>query len=369
MKPRNKFTLAFIVLILFKLNSQVSFSITSIGCTGVTQTLVANTGSNAVLGYTWSSSPLNILFTSPNSATTNLSFPISGIYTISLNVTFLNGIIGASNIVTVQATPTITVSQSSFTTCMASNSPAYSKPIVMSASGASFYAWNPYIPPGIIPSNGASKTVRPTASICYSVYGTTGSCTGTAVICMTVIPQFSITVSPTTASICKNMNGIDETAILSINSISSPAIGNFSSFHFSWKEPAAGSILTPPIAPTVTVSPLTNTTYTAEVTDSLGCISYPQFATVLVQNCTDLDKRTPKEIIAIFPNPVSDKFKISLNDSEKINNLIIMNTIGQIVYSASELPNEIDLSLLPIGVYYLHIQATGNYKVLKLLKE
>ena len=46
-----------------------------------------------------------------------------------------------------------------------------------------------------------------------------------------------------------------------------------------------------------------------------------------------------------------------------------MNTIGQIVYSASELPNEIDLSLLPIGVYYLHIQATGNYKVLKLLKE
>ncbi|WP_317899005.1 T9SS type A sorting domain-containing protein [Aurantibacillus circumpalustris] len=76
--------------------------------------------------------------------------------------------------------------------------------------------------------------------------------------------------------------------------------------------------------------------------------------------------------ITAFPNPVKDKleFKLESNVSPKTN-LKIINALGQIVYSKHnyDLKNELDLSFLQIGIYYLNIGNTNGQKVFKIVKD
>jgi hypothetical protein len=72
-----------------------------------------------------------------------------------------------------------------------------------------------------------------------------------------------------------------------------------------------------------------------------------------------------KNSISIFPNPGSDKINIVANN--KLSNIIITNTIGNIVQSIFTNSNsiEIDISNFSVGVYFVKV----NGQVLKMVKK
>ncbi|PBQ33157.1 hypothetical protein CNR22_15690 [Sphingobacteriaceae bacterium] len=176
-------------------------------------------------------------------------------------------------------TPSIIAAPASQTTCITSNNPKFSKPVHLTASGAGTYVWVPYNPSYMTYSLGSQTDVRPPASTQYTLIGSTAICSGTAVININVIPQFSINVIPPLPAMCQG-----DSLKLSIVNIGAGAVGPVSAYTYSWTE----ALNAPPLSlsdyftSTVTVYPQNTTTYTTEVRDSRECISLPRLVTVTV---------------------------------------------------------------------------------------
>jgi len=73
--------------------------------------------------------------------------------------------------------------------------------------------------------------------------------------------------------------------------------------------------------------------------------------------------------IKLFPNPVKDK--LTLEFEHELKSLDITNNLGQLVYVLKNplSKQEIDLSFLSSGVYYLKAQNNSGQKVFKVIKE
>jgi gliding motility-associated-like protein len=92
----------------------------------------------------------------------------------------------ASQLVTVNPTPTVTVNPTGASICNGQNVP-------LTAAGATSYSWSPS---GTLSSNNqANTTATPTATTTYDVIGTTGSCADTASVTITVTNYDNLTVS------------------------------------------------------------------------------------------------------------------------------------------------------------------------------
>ncbi len=358
-----------IILISFvtcKLNSQVSFTLSNNACSADTKTVSTNTGTDIAISYTWSSIPVAPIFSMPNSATTSINFPSAGSFTINLNVTLVSGSGTYSNAITVAASPTITVTQSSPTTCIMANFPTpNTKAVTIQVSGADpSYTWNPPSPP-FMTGNNIAKIVRPTVSTCYTVTGIVGTCSGSAVSCVSVMPQFSVEVAPLSGIRC--LNGYLE---LSIVNIQTTAIVPYT---YQWTEdPNELQTINgnPPYA-TVQVTPLNNTSYTFEVMDSRNCISLPTVVSVTVQNCTGIEPNFLEDIsVSFFPNPIKDKMYLDFGQSE-IEKMLLTNCLGQSVFILNNpiSKQEVDFSFLSSGVYFLAVQNKTQQKVFKVLKD
>jgi uncharacterized delta-60 repeat protein len=72
----------------------------------------------------------------------------------------------------------------------------------------------------------------------------------------------------------------------------------------------------------------------------------------------------------LSPNPSSDKIKLEFENGigERIE---IINSIGELVYSDSHSrqKQEIDISLLPTGIYFVEVQSQGSQMIFKVIKE
>jgi hypothetical protein len=76
--------------------------------------------------------------------------------------------------------------------------------------------------------------------------------------------------------------------------------------------------------------------------------------------------------VIIYPNPLINKLNINFEMNIAENYYIqITNTIGQTIYSKDTLTQkqEIDLSFLESGIYYLRVQNNSEQKVFKIIKE
>lgn len=76
--------------------------------------------------------------------------------------------------------------------------------------------------------------------------------------------------------------------------------------------------------------------------------------------------------ILIYPNPTKDILNIDYDIVKDINSkLQILNSLGQIVYSLNNptQKQQIDLSFLSSGIYYLKVQNNSEKKVFKIIKE
>jgi hypothetical protein len=368
------FCLSLFYIILFNhLSSQVSFTIASSICKADTTSITANTGTLSNTSYTWSTNPTGANFSSPNGSMTNVSFLNSGTFIVTLSVTSNSTTSTFQNTITVFTLPLITLTQNSFTTCIASNFPQYSNPVNLSATGGTTYIWNPpFFPLNGSSPNAPSNTVRPSVYSCFSVTGIDANgCKAMASVCINVIPRFSITVTPSNTTICKNnFSDIGYTAELIASNPSAPAYGSPATHSYSWTNSPSNFILTTIYSPSIICAPQINTTYTVEMLDSLHCISLPALTTVSVQNCTGIYESTLNYWdIKCFPNPVKEKLYIVTSDRNVNIHMKIINTVGVVIKECNLEKQEIDLSEFPTGIYFLKLQNGSEQKIFKFIKE
>ncbi len=270
------------------------------GCTGTAQ-ITISMGAGASIGVSSTASAVCTGFTSTLSATGATSYTWTGttfttaIVQPSISVgpgtyTVL-GSTGAGcnsfSVVTINLAPplNIQITQSSFTTCVANNFPtAFSKPVTLNATGASIYSWSQCNPTYMTICIGPTVTVRPPTSTCYTVTGSTAVCSGSQAVCVTVIPQFTMQVTPQQPIICIGDSILlKTTAIGTLAALPIPA-STPTSNGYVWTEPANAPppSLSNPLSGTVMAYPLNSCTYTFEIYDARQCVSLPRLITVTV---------------------------------------------------------------------------------------
>jgi len=245
-------------------------------CAGFTSTLTA-TGANS---YSWTGNtfPNAVLQQSVSVSPGGPNAP--GSYTV---VGFSQNGNCPSNVFIVPVTQspplniTTSITPQQGTTCIVQNYPyKISKPVDLRAFGAQTYAWFPYNATFMTYPVGALTTVRPPATTCYTVTGATPVCTGTAVVCVNVVPQFTMNVTPPLPAIC-----IKDSIKLSIQNINSAGLAPYT---YNWGDPpnSPPPSITSQTSLSLTAFPQSTSTYTVEVTDARSCVSLPRLVTVTV---------------------------------------------------------------------------------------
>jgi gliding motility-associated-like protein len=168
-------------------------------------------------------------------------------------VTGSNGACTGSTVVTVSLT---TIGTS--VTASASNYCAGGTPVTLTAGGATSYVWLPAT--GLSSTTGAVVTASPAVTTTYSVTGTSGSCSSTRTITITVPPTSTITVVNSGTIICAG------------NSTTLTASGAAT---YTW-------LPTNENTSSISANPGTTTTYTVGGQTAAGCLAIPAVITISV---------------------------------------------------------------------------------------
>ena len=220
-------------------------SLSVVGSTLCAASSATLTASGATF-YTWSPSAS---LSSANGASVTASPSVTTTYTI----TGLTGACTGSAIATASVivlNPTITASTNTY--CIGGTA------ITLTGSGAASYSWSPAS--GLSTTSGAVVSASPTVTTIYTLTGSTGACSGTQTISITVAPVSSLSISGSTL-ICPNGSGATLTA-------SGGAT-------YTW---SPGSQTTS----TLQANPLNTTTYTVAGQSAAGCVLSPAVITVSV---------------------------------------------------------------------------------------
>ncbi len=307
-----------------------SFNIPASIC--VNQSLnLTNLSSGSPTNYTWTMTGGSPATSSLQNTSTSYASP--GNYTITLVVS--NGV-GASSplskTISVVSAPNISVSSAS--TCAGN-------PVVLTASGASTYTWNP----GSL--SGATQTLNPPNTTNYTIIGSNGTCTNSAMATVSVTPLPTITVN--NAVICSGSS-----TLVSASGASS----------YTWNP---GNLT----GSSQNLSPSSTTIYT--ITGSNNGCTNTKTLSVTVNNCTSLSETEILSKLNIYPNPVNNILNIEF--SEKIQaNITIINTLGQAVkrfHVNEEDSVKVNFSNLPAGIYLVGINMnnTEESKYYRIVKE
>ena len=113
-----------------------------------------------------------------------------------------------------------------------------------------------------------------------------------------------------------------------------------------------------------TPTPITGN-YAVEVTLN-GCVDTSACLLVDYTGLSDLYA----EIISIYPNPTSDVLTITgLNEVNGLKSMEITSTTGKLVMKIEELKEELDVSKLPTGVYFLNIVHEQGIETIRFVKQ
>jgi len=141
----------------------------------------------------------------------------------------------ASQAVTVNTTPTVTVTPNAPGLCTGGS-------VNMNATGATSYTWSPAT--GLDVTTGSSVNANPASTQTYTIVGTTGSCSANQTATVTVATTLTVTVTPSAPAIC-----LGNSVTLNGNGASS----------FTWKAPGGLSCTS---CPSPSANPAVTTTYT-----------------------------------------------------------------------------------------------------------
>lgn len=235
-------------------------------------------------------------------------------------------VVGASGSCTDQAVSCLTVTGANL-----SVSPAQSQTICsgstanFTATGASSYSWS---------NNSTSGTlaISPTVSTNYTLTGTSGVCSSTKIVSVSVNPLPTITVNSSTLMLCKG------------KSTTLTASGGVS---YTWSSSTS-------TAATIVVTPTVTTTYTATGKSAAGCSSQGM-VTQSVTTCTGLNELNNELQVQVYPNPSNGLFTIESPISDL--SIELFNSLGQLV--EKRLLNagkcKFDLSAQPDGLYFIYV--------------
>jgi len=173
--------------------------------------------------------------------------PVTVNYTVNVSA---NGCAGTPVIVpvTIHAPPAISVNPPAPFLCNGQS-------VLLTAGGAATYLWTPA--GGLSATTGASITANPGSTTIYNVTGTDANgCTNTSNVTVALRTPPTITVTPTSATVCSG-----QSASLTASGAST----------YTWTPSAALSLST---GATVIARPPSTYVYTVTGTDSNGCSSY-----------------------------------------------------------------------------------------------
>lgn len=160
------------------------------GLTVTPSTTLSCSSSTAAVAVTGGSGPLTFSWSPGGQTTQTVTGLGAGSYTVFVN--------NPSTCKTGSAVVTVTASASALT--VNSSSICAGGSVTLTASGATTYTWNPALT--LSSANGASVIATPSVTTNYTITGTAGACTGSAVATVTVTPNPTITITPTLSSIC-----------------------------------------------------------------------------------------------------------------------------------------------------------------------
>jgi len=277
----------------------------------------------------------------PSSSTaaspSGIVFAAAGTFTISMTATNSIGNNTHTQVITVNANPTVTSSETVSSICNGASSS-------LSALGASTYSWSPS---GTLNTPiGTPVTANPAATTTYTVTGTNASgCTNTSVITLTVHAKPAVPV-------------VTEVGHLLSTSITGVT--------YQW-------YLNGTLIPGATNQTYTGTTfpgnYSVVVMNPSGCT-----ATSASFAATGIHDYTSATSFTIFPNPNGGIFEVDLNVIEPSGyKLNVYNAIGKLVLTES-IPSfngsyhqTIDLSGFGSGIYMISISNSDQVTVKKVV--
>lgn len=292
------------------------------------------------------------------------------------------------------AVAVVTVTNSLALTVSGSTLVCNGEPANLAGVGATSYTW----------STGAlTTTITPviSANVSYTVLGSTGNCSNTAVVSVSVLPLPVVTVASTTNTICNgdaviltgsgattytftngvlnatpfspsvtatysvtgtDANGCKNSTTTAVNVNANPAVtitlsnsvicsGTTATLtaggalSYSWNTSATTSV--------VAVSPLQTTSYSVTGTDVNGCKT-TTVASQEVSPCTGINAiAVTEQSFVVFPNPTTGDFTIKAN---LIAPLMLINELGQtvlVIDQNSAINGEVQVKGLNAGIYFL----------------
>ena len=357
-------------------------------CPGSSSTLTA-TGSGPVpITYTWS--------TGSNMGTITTSVP--GVYTASL--TNGQGCVGIQSY-TLGTSTTLSLTVASTPSILCAGNTA-----TLNVSGASSYTWSNN-------SNSVNPTVNPTSTSTYTVSGAIGTCTGSAVLTLSVNSIPTINIASTANSVCagttvtltasgattytwlpSNVNTTSITATpssnvtytarginpgcparnasITINVLPSPNISVSSSASmacvgdvvalaasgsansYSWSNGSSSAI--------IIITASVTTTYTVTGLNTNNC-SAKAVITQSVTDCTGLSNNgVSGNMLSVFPNPSNGVVNLISPTNITLSLLDLTGRCLIKIHLTADMPSEINTANLPAGIYYF---TTTNNQVLK----
>lgn len=215
-------------------------------------------------------------------------------------------------------------------------------------------AWN-WNMPGGTPTSAATQN----SSVIYSTAGvktitlTASNLTGTstAVMSVTISAAPTLTVTSTNSVICDGQTSV---------------LKSFGATGYTWLPTASLSSGSGAI---VIANPSSTTTYTITGTTA-GCSSTTML-TVTVADCTGIEDLISSNEITIYPNPTNGLINIQFNDESIIKEIVISNTLGQIVFVQQNLKERnliIDMSEFNSGVYFIKANTSKGNVLNKIIK-
>ena len=284
-------------------------------CVGNSSQISVSSGDS----YQWSSGSCGTSQECTVSPTTNTTYTVTVIASGCTNID--------SVVISVNALP-IAFAGNDQTVCSGNN-------VTLIATGGSSYSWN----------NGVSNNVAfaPDSTAIY-------------------------TVTVTDDNNCSNTDDVK----ITVNIISTPTImqtgDSLVSIAISGNQWYFNNLLIPHDT-TQSFIPDQNGNYFVIVTQN-GCSS--DTSTILnVSNVGIADLSSDKTNIHIFPNPITDKFTIEMNNQNGSYNLEILNAVGQVILNKKIINRveQIDLSGQSAGVYFVKLQSVNSTITKKIIKQ
>ncbi|MBL7931664.1 MAG: hypothetical protein JNL60_07175, partial [Bacteroidia bacterium] len=187
----------FSFLSFFKIQAQIDFVLSNTVCVGDTLPLVATSGTFNATSYSWSATPSGPWFASTTANHTDLMFPASGIYTISLDGFSGSSVSSASHVIVVYAKPLITISSTHSLLCAGDGA-------TLSATGASLYAWEPQVVVSALSNYQVYTSLFVTTT--FSVTGTDNlGCANIAYFTQQVVPYPNMQINATSTAVCPGL--------------------------------------------------------------------------------------------------------------------------------------------------------------------